>query len=68
MPLALFRQFDWPPARLRHNGGDAALGALLHQQGLPVTPFRAGLAINADATLADASAPRRGYSERPLGI
>ena len=68
LPLALFRRFDWPPARLKHNGGDAALGALLYQQGLAVAPFRTGLVINADASLAEASAPRRGYSERPLGI
>jgi hypothetical protein len=68
LPLAVFRQFDWPTARLKHNGGDAALGALLYQQGLAVAPFRTGVAINADASLAEASAPRRGYSERPLGI
>ncbi|MDB5874674.1 MAG: hypothetical protein JWQ07_4116 [Ramlibacter sp.] len=68
LPIALYRQFDWPPTQLRHNGGDFALGALLYQQGLPVTPFRSGLAINADATLTESSAPRRGFSERPLGI
>jgi hypothetical protein len=68
LPLALFRQFDWPPARLRHNGGDVALGALLYQQGLEVAPFRTGVAINADESLVEASAPRRGFSERPLGI
>lgn len=68
LPLSFFRQFDWPPARLRHNGGDVALGALLHQQGLTVAPFRQGVAINADTSLVEGSAPRRGFSERPLGI
>ncbi|MEZ0309762.1 MAG: hypothetical protein ACAH21_17695 [Ramlibacter sp.] len=68
LPIAIFREFDWPPPQLRHNGGDFALGALLYQQGLDVVPFRAGVAINADASMVESSAPRRGFSERPLGI
>ena len=66
-PLALLRRFDWPPAQLRHNGGDVALGALLHQQGLEPLHFREGVAINADDALRESRAPRRGYSEDPLG-
>jgi hypothetical protein len=33
-----------------------------------VCALRSGVAVNADASLAEGSAPRRGYSERPLGI
>ncbi len=66
--LALLRRYDWPPAALRHNGGDVALGALAFQQGLALAPFKAGVAINADAALGESTAPRRGFSERPLGI
>jgi hypothetical protein len=66
VPLALLRRWDWPGPELRHNGGDVVLGALLHQQGLPVEQFRVGLAINADAQLRESAAPRRGYLE-PAG-
>ncbi|MEP6823542.1 MAG: hypothetical protein ABI919_01895 [Ramlibacter sp.] len=65
-PLALLRRFDWPATALLHNGGDLALGALLHQHGLEPLHFREGVAINADASLRESSAPRRGYSEHPV--
>ena len=67
-PLALLRRFDWPPPSLRHNGGDVALGALCYQQGLDVVACHGGIAVNADASLAHSSAPRRGFSEPPLGL
>lgn len=67
-PLALLRRFDWPPPSLRHNGGDVALGALCHQQGLEIVSCQGGIAINADVTLRESSAPRRGFSEPPLGL
>lgn len=67
-PLALLRRFDWPPPDLRHNGGDVALGALLYQQGLEVMDGRGGVAINADESLAESSAARRGFSEPALGL
>jgi hypothetical protein len=67
-PLSLFRRFDWPPVSLRHNGGDSALGALCWQQGLPVLDCRGGVAISADDTLAEFTAPRRGFSEPNLGL
>lgn len=67
-PLAMLRRFDWPPPSLRHNGGDVALGALCHQQGLYVMDCHGGIAINADDSLVASSAPRRGYSEPPLGL
>jgi hypothetical protein len=62
-PLALLRRFDWPGPELHHNGGDMVLGALLHQQGLPVEQFRVSLAINADDRLRESAAPRRGFTE-----
>lgn len=68
VPLALLRRFDWPPPDLRHNGGDVALGALCHQQRLEVLACHGGIAINADTSLAESSAPRRGFSEPPLGL
>ncbi len=68
VPLALLRRFDWPPATLRHNGGDVALGALCHQQGLEIVSCQGGIAINADGSRTESSAPRRGFSEPPLGL
>jgi hypothetical protein len=67
VPLWLLRRFDWPTADMRHNGGDVAFGALLNQQGLPVTEFRDCVVSGADETLRESTAPRRGYSEKPLG-
>jgi hypothetical protein len=67
-PLALLRRFDWPGPELHHNGGDMVLGALLHQQGLPVEQFRVGLAINADDQLRESAAPRRGYTEPATAV
>lgn len=68
VPLELLRRHDWPPTSLRHNGGDVALGALCHQQGLAVMNCEGGMVINADASLVNSSAPRRGFSEPPLGL
>ncbi len=62
-PLSLLRRFDWPPAALRHHGGDVMLGALCHQQGLSVVHCHGGIAVNADDTLMNSSAPRRGGSD-----
>ena len=42
VPLSTLRRFDWPPPALRHNGGDVALGALCHQQGLEVVACHGG--------------------------
>jgi hypothetical protein len=67
-PLELLRRFDWPPANLRHNGGDMALGVLCQQQGYAVLDCTGGVAISADDSLAEYTAPRRGYSEPSLGL
>ena len=67
-PLALLRRFDWPPPTFRHNGGDVALGALCYQQRLDVVACHGGIAINADDSLVNSTAPRRGFSEPPLGL
>ena len=66
VPLSLMRRFDWPGDGLGHNGSDLVLGALLHQQGLVPEQFRVGLAINADESLHESAAPRRGYVESPV--
>ncbi|MDB5859809.1 MAG: hypothetical protein JWQ76_3498 [Ramlibacter sp.] len=66
VPLDLMRRFDFPPADMRHAGGDLALGGLLQQQGLVPEQFRVGLAINADAQLRESAAARRGVTE-PAG-
>ena len=68
VPLDLLRRLDWPPPSLRHNGGDVALGALCYQQGLAVLDCSGGVAINAGDSLAESSAPRRGFSEPALGL
>lgn len=63
VPLGLMRRFDWPNTTLHHAAGDIDLGALLQQHGLQPQQFRMGLAINADASLRESSAPRRGVTE-----
>lgn len=68
LPLQAMRMLGWPPRDIRHNGGDAILGAMLHQQGLPVEQFRMGLAINADPQLRESAAPRRGHTDSPPAI
>jgi hypothetical protein len=68
LPLATMRALDWPPQDIVHNGGDAILGAMLHQQGLPVEQFRMGLAINADPQLRESAAPRRGHTDPPPAV
>lgn len=57
--LDVMEQIGWPDPLLSHNGGDTMLGVAVHQQGLPLHNFTAGVAIN--------KAPRRGISEKRLG-
>lgn len=60
-------RFDWPPAALKHRGGDVMLGALCEQQDLTLTHFRDQVWINANAQGVESKSPRRGYDEKPIG-
>lgn len=53
---------NWPVPDIIHDGGDTMLGELIHQQGLTLARFNAGVAINADAAGRESKAPRRGRS------
>lgn len=64
----LIRQANYPWPELIHNGGDTMLGELAYQQGWRVGNIRDGVRINADLSGKEAAAPRRGYSEKPLGV
>jgi hypothetical protein len=55
----IMTMLDWPDPRLNHNGGDTLLGEAIRQQGLPLTKFHYGVAIN--------KAKRRGFHEKPAG-
>ncbi len=63
----VLRKYDWPVPQLRHNGGDALLGELFRQQRLRLAPYDERVKVNADIEAESAEAPRRGYSEPPLG-
>lgn len=64
----LLYRFDWPDARLWHNGGDVMLGALAHQNFLRLGSFSSGVAVNADAGLRSDASPRRGMSSYKTAI
>jgi hypothetical protein len=55
---------DWPPPNIVHFGGDYMLGEALRQNDYRLKNFREGVVINADFTDKDASAPRRGWTDR----
>jgi len=63
----LLYRHDWPPAELRHRGGDVMLGQLCRQQGYKTLRYRDGVAINADEHGKESRQPRRGFNERPVG-
>lgn len=65
----LLYRFDYPWRELNHNGGDALLGELCHQQHLRLHNFRDGVKINADEHGRESKAERRGtdHRSRPLG-
>ena len=64
---AVLRKYDWPlpqsPAQRRRR----VLGELCRQQRLRLAPYDERVKLNADIEAESAEAPRRGYSEPPLG-
>jgi len=63
------RKLDYPWPQLSHNGGDVMLGEAAYQQRLKViyvTP--PWVLVNAGLTGKPDGAPRRGVSERPIGM
>lgn len=60
-------QFDWPPAELKHRGGDVMLGELLRQHSLQLGHFRDGVWINANEIGVESQSTRRGDDELPIG-
>jgi len=63
---ALLRH-DWPPVELEHNGGDVLLGVLCKEQGYRMGRFTQDLGINCNDSGECSTAPRRGFSQKPLG-
>jgi hypothetical protein len=59
-PLAFLKQWDYPFAELRHNGGDTILGELAAQQGLPIRDLRYLALANSGFSGKESGAPRRG--------
>jgi hypothetical protein len=66
----ILRRFDWPLPQLDHCGGDVMLGELCRQRYLRLEHFNDGVAINADSTGVESSAPRRGFGAgiKPIGV
>jgi hypothetical protein len=62
------RIFNWPPAELKHRGGDIMLGELLRQHDLPLGHFRDGVWINANEHGIESQSTRRGVIEAPVGV
>ena len=63
----MLKKFNYPWPELDHRGGDVMLGQLLDQQGITLTNFRKGVAINADENGNESKAARRGFNQPPLG-
>lgn len=63
----IVKKHGWPPPYLEHNGGDVLLGALCHQQNYEMCNYTAGVGINCDDSGRCSSAPRRGFSQPPIG-
>jgi hypothetical protein len=58
---AFLAAWDWPFPELAHNGGDAILGEVCRQQGVPLRRHNKGVAINYDkARGGESGAVRRG--------
>jgi hypothetical protein len=64
----ILTKFDWPPAILKHRGGDVILGELLRQHNLPLGHFRDNLWINANEFGVESQSTRRGQAEAPIGF
>lgn len=63
---SIIQRHNYPWPELQHNGGDCALGELLHQQGHTLQSFKTGLWINADEKGKQSGAKRRGVTQQPL--
>lgn len=64
----VLHRFNYPWPVLKHNGGDVMLGELCFQQDLKVGHFNQGVAINADYSLRESNARRRGLHTVPIGV
>lgn len=63
----VLRDLGYPWANLDHNGGDVMLGEAMYQADLSLRSFRHGVHINADEIGRESKAPRRGFSQLPVG-
>lgn len=63
----VLQKYDWPPANFEHNGGDVMLGELCRQHNLHMINFHEHVGVNCDHTGKMSTAPRRGFSQRPIG-
>jgi len=64
---SVINKYKWPHPMLKHCGGDVLLGELIRHQGLKLSSYKAGVAVNADDNGKESASDRRGYNEPPLG-
>lgn len=65
--MSMLQALDFPPATLRHNGGDSLLGEMMRQNDYKLKHDRCDVAINADLLGRESYGIRRGYHEPPIG-
>jgi ADP-heptose:LPS heptosyltransferase len=58
--MSTLKKLNWPDPRIGHNGGDVMLGEALRQNDVKIKDWDYGIRVN--------DAPRRGISERPVGV
>lgn len=63
----ILQKYSWPPADIIHRGGDVMFGELFRQQGLKLSKFNDGVAINSDDKGIESKAKRRGFDSKPVG-
>jgi hypothetical protein len=63
----VLQRFDWPPANIKHHGGDVMFGELLRQHDLQLCHFRDGVMIQANSNGVESASMRRGFDALPVG-
>lgn len=64
----MLQQFNWPPAEIKHYGGDVMLGELMRQHDLQLCHFRDNVMIQANDSGVESIGPRRGFDAPPVGF
>jgi len=63
----VLKELDWPDPDIEHNGGDVMLCEALRQNGHRIGQSFYAVKINADEKGNNSKAPRRGFSQKPVG-